>query len=357
MRQFFVGFRASFLAKEKFSYELSLFMCWHQICISLWYNYRSLFNQEVQMHDNRKMKILSNIMLILAAAIWGSNFIFQKTAATEIGPFLFMACRSILGSLTLIPIILFFREKSPAEKETRYSRKELLSLIRTSAFCGFINVSGSVMVQFGLIYTNASKAGFLNAIYIIFVPVLGMIFFKVKSSRFIWLGILLAVIGLYNLCLSESLTINPGDLIILASTLCFALHIQLIAKYVHRFNGMHLSCLEFFLASVFCLFFSLIFEEPSLSQIENCLPSILFAGVLGIGVCYALQVTAQKYTDPTVAALLMSLESVFGALGGVLVLGETFTVKEFIGVLFIIAAIVIAQIPAKKTEKEENTPA
>ena len=130
------------------------------------------------------------------------------------------------------------------------------------------------------------------------------------------------MIGLYNLCLSESLTINPGDLIILASTLCFALHIQLIAKYVHRFNGMHLSCLEFFLASVFCLFFSLIFEEPSLSQIENCLPSILFAGVLGIGVCYALQVTAQKYTDPTVAALLMSLESVFGALGGVLVLGR-----------------------------------
>ena len=182
-----------------------------------------------------------------------------------------------------------------------------------------------------------------------------MIFFKVKSSRFIWLGILLAVIGLYNLCLSESLTINPGDLIILASTLCFALHIQLIAKYVHRFNGMHLSCLEFFLASVFCLFFSLIFEEPSLSQIENCLPASICRSSR-IGVCYALQVTAQKYTDPTVAALLMSLESVFGALGGGLVLGETFTVKEFIGVLFIIAAIVIAQIPAKKTEKEEIRP-
>ena len=304
------------------------------------------------MHDTKKMRILSNLMLILAAAIWGSNFIFQKTVATDIGPFFFMSCRSILGSLTLIPIILFFQKRNPAPEKSTYNRATLFSLLRTAAFCGLINVSGSVMVQFGLIYTNASKAGFLNAIYIIFVPVMGMLFFHIKSSRFIWLGIILAVVGLYNLCLSETLTINPGDLIILGSTLCFALHIQLISKYVHRFNGMHLSCLEFFMASIFCLAASLLFEEPSLAQIQHCLPSILFAGVLGIGVCYALQVTAQKYTDPTVAALLMSLESVFGALGGVFVLGESFTVKEFIGILFIIAAIIVAQLPAK-AEKDE----
>ena len=303
------------------------------------------------MRDAKKTKVLSNIMLILAAAIWGSNYIFQKTAATEIGPFLFMACRSFLGSATLLPIIFFFRKKTVLEEKaqpTSSRRNRFLRLAGTAAFCGFVNVSGSVMVQFGLIYTQASKAGFLNAVYIVFVPVLGMLFFGVKSGRFIWLGIALAVVGLYNLCLSEALTVNPGDLIILASTLCFALHIQLIAKYVHRFNGMYLSCLEFFLASGFCLLFSFLFEEPSFSQIAACAPSIFFAGVLGIGVCYALQVTAQKHTDPTVAALLMSLEAVFGALGGILFLGEAFTAKEFIGVLFIVAAIVVAQLPPRR---------
>ena len=299
------------------------------------------------MNKEKQRTVLCNLMLITAAAIWGSNFVFQKIVATDIGPFFFMSLRSLLGSLTLLPIIKFFSRKTPMP---RYDRASFLSLLKTAALCGTFNVGGCVMVQFGLIYTNASKAGFLNAIYIIFVPVIGMLFFKKKASRFMWLGIVLAVIGLYNLCLAETLTINPGDLIILASTLCFATHIHLIAKYVQKFNGMHLSCLEFFWASFLCMVLSLIFEDPSVSQIVQCYPSILFAGVLGIGVCYALQVTAQKYTDPTVAALLMSLESVFGAIGGVFILGEAFTLKEFIGILFIIAAIIIAQIPSKKTK-------
>lgn len=299
------------------------------------------------MNKEKQRTLLCNLMLITAAAIWGSNFVFQKNVATDIGPFFFMSVRSFLGALTLLPIIKVFGR---GEHSPKYDKSSFASLLKIAALCGTVNVSGSVMVQFGLIYTNASKAGFLNAIYIIFVPVIGMLFFRKKASRFMWLGILLAVVGLYNLCLSETLTINPGDLIILASTLCFATHIHLISKYVQQVNGMHLSCLEFFCASVFCLIFSLIFESPSLQQILQCYPSILFAGILGIGVCYALQVTAQKYTDPTVAALLMSLESVFGAIGGVCFLGEAFTLKEFIGILFIIAAIIVAQIPSKKTD-------
>ncbi len=300
------------------------------------------------MNKDKQRTILCNFMLITAAAIWGSNFVFAKIVANDIGPFFFMAARSFLGSLTMLPIIKVRERKSPAPA---YDRSSFLSLLKTAALCGTINVSGSVMVQMGLIYTNASKAGFLNAIYIIFVPIIGMLFFHKGANRFMWLGTILAVVGLYNLCLSETLTINPGDLIILAGTLFFATHIHLISQYVHKVNGMHLSCLEFFCASVFCMICSLIFESPSLQQLQQCYPSILFAGVLGIGVCYALQVTAQKYTDPTVAALLMSLESVFGAIGGVFFLNESFTSKECIGVIFIIAAVIIAQIPPKAPQK------
>lgn len=298
------------------------------------------------MKKEKKIVLASNYMLIIAAAIWGSNFVFQKIVATDIGPFFFMSARSLLGSLTLLPIILC---KGGHKEIHGYIRPSFLKLLKVSALCGCINVSGSVMVQIGLVFTDASKAGFLNAIYIIFVPVLGLLFFKKKSSRFMWLGIFLAGVGLYFLCLDESLIMNPGDIIILSSTLCFSLHIQLISKYVQQVNGMHLACLEFFCAFLFCGLVSLVFEDPSIAALQNCLPSILFAGIFGIGICYGLQVTAQKYTDPTVAALLMSLESVFGALGGILILGESFTWREVLGVLLIIVAIVIAQLPAKST--------
>lgn len=294
------------------------------------------------MNSNLKKKTIeSNLMLILAAVIWGSCYVFQKDVASDIGPFLFMAARSFLGALTMLPIIFASEKRVP----TIYTPKEKRNLLWIALFCGIINVSGSVLVQWGLIYTTASKAGFLNSIYIIFVPVLGRLLFQKKATPAMWLGIGLSITGLYNLCLAESLTINPGDFIVLSSTLFFALHIQLISKFVHLVKGIHLSCLEFFCAAGFCFICSVIFESPSFDQITSCWQSILFAGVLGIGVCYALQVTAQKYTNPTVAALLMSLESVFGAIGGILFLGESLQFREIVGIFFIVAAIIIAQIP------------
>lgn len=310
------------------------------------------------MKANNKVMI-SNFMLIFASVIWGSNFIVQKVVAADIGPFLFMSVRSLLGSLTMVPIVLLLEKRTAPENRAHYDRRTFFQLLRTAFLCGVINVTGSVLVQWGLIYTTASKAGFLNAIYIIFVPVVGLLFFKKTPNRFMWLGIVLATVGLYSLCLNETLTINPGDLIILGSTLFFSVHIHLISRFVHEFNGVHLVCLEFFFASLYCLVCSLLIEEPSLRQIAECRFSILFSGVLGIGICYILQVTAQKYTDPTIAALLMSLEAVFGALGGVLILHESFTLRELIGVLFIVAAVIIAQLnPKAKTSADcqENHP-
>ena len=161
-----------------------------------------------------------------------------------------------------------------------------------------------------------------------------------------WTGIILVAVGLYFLCLSESLHLQRGDLIILCATLFFALHIQLVSKFVHQVNGLHMMCLEFFCADIFCSIITFLFESPSLAQIYPCIGGILFAGILDIGVCYALQVTAQKYTDPTVSALLMSLESVFSALAGVLFLHESFTLREGIGVVLICFAVIAAQLPS-----------
>lgn len=302
--------------------------------------------------DNKVL--LSNIMLVIASAIWGSCFLFQKLAATQVGAFSFMACRSFLGTLTLLVIIGYMHFKQSGDSEakeimlSRFDKKYFKRLFLIAPFCGVINVMGSVLVQAGLAYTTASKAGFLNAIYIIFVPVVGLLF-KRRTGSHIVVGIALAVIGLYNLCLTGSITaVQKGDVIILCSTLLFALHIQLISKYVQEFVGLHFSCVEFGFASIFCGIIAFFFENTTPEQIAGCGISILYAGILGIGVCYALQVTAQKYTDPTVAALLMSLESVFSAICGIAFLKETFTVRELVGVLFIVAAIIVAQLPKKE---------
>lgn len=305
--------------------------------------------------NTKNRVLLCNFMLVLAAAIWGANFVVQKIVTTDIGPFLFMSVRSFLGSLTMALIITVLEKREP-QMRTVYTRASALRLARIAVLCGIVNVTGSVLVQWGLFYTTASKAGFLNAIYIIFVPIIGLVFFKKKSNRFMWLGIVLACVGLYFLCLDGEFSINPGDLIVLSSTLFFSTHIHLISKFVQQVNGMHLVCLEFFFASVYCLICSLIVEAPHISQVITCSYSILFAGVLGIGVCYLLQVTAQKYTDPTIAALLMSLESVFGAIGGIVFLRESFQFKEVIGIIFIIIAIVVAQLSSSPNKESDAKP-
>lgn len=305
------------------------------------------------MHDSKKV-IASNFMLILAAAIWGSCFIFQKTATESLGPVSFMSARYTLGAVTMIPLIFFIerqrRSRLMAEGITdfSYGKAYFKKLFIAAPLCSLANLAGNVLVQAGLAYTAASKAGFLNSIYIIFVPVVGYIVFRKKSNRFIFIGIILAVIGLYNLCLTETLTFARGDMIILSSTIFFALHIQLISKYVREMVGMHFTFVEFVFAGLLAAVIAAVFEGPSVSQFTACGLNILYAGVLGVGVCYALQVTAQKYTDPAIASLLMSLESVFSAVCGVIFLNESFTHRELVGIVFIIASIIIAQLPSRE---------
>lgn len=296
-------------------------------------------------------------MLVGAAFIWGTQVVFQKIAATEIGPASFYGLRCVMGVFTLSVIawIMSLRERKNEKQlgieHVKKDKAYYTRLLKVAPLCVLTNVLGNTMVQAGLAYVPAAKAAFLNSIYIIFVPILSWIVYKNRTSIFTWIGTVLAVIGLYYLCMTESFTVAAGDLIILGATIFFALHITLIAKYVKEFVGVHFSIVEFITASIICLTFGAIFEDLSLSQIAAVIPSILYCGIGGIGICYALQVTAQKYTDPTVAALLMSLESVFAAFAGYIFLNERFTGREIIGIILIFLAIILAQLPPVKDIK------
>ena len=299
-------------------------------------------------------KIIPNLMLALAALIWGSQFVLQKIAATYIGPITFFGLRSLIGTITLA-ILVFIIEKNKRKTEEKqgiehvpYGKDYFKRLFSIAPFCVYINVLGNVLVQMGLKYTAASKAGFLNAIYIIFVPVLSFLIFKKKTSIFTWIGTIIAVFGLYLLCVKGDFSIEKGDILILCCTIPFAVHILLISKFVHIFNGLHFTLVEFLSAGIGCTIVGLLTETSDWSVHSQFVPGILYCGILGTGVCYALQATAQKYTDPTVAALLMSLESVFAAITGMIFLNETFTLREVFGVLLICTAIVFAQIPTKE---------
>lgn len=299
----------------------------------------------------KNIKFWSNLMLIAAAFIWGSQVVFQKVATVSIGPGSFYGLRCIMGVFTL-SIIAFIMGQSKRKNEEKqgivHQKREknyYKRLFLIAPVCVTSNVFGNVLVQWGLFYTPASKAAFLNSIYIIFVPILAWIIFKKRTSLFTWIGTVCAVIGLYYLCMTESLTIAKADVIILSATIFFALHILLISKFVHEFEGIHFSIVEFIAGGIMCLIYGFIAEDLNMDMIIAVIPSILYCGVGGIGFCYALQVTAQKYTDPTVAALLMSLESVFAAISGYIFLDERFSGRELVGIILIIFAIVLAQLP------------
>lgn len=300
-----------------------------------------------------KKVIMANMCLLLAAMLWGSQIAFQKTAAGIMNPVGFYTSRCICGSLVMAIIVLFMEWKKRRDEAKAgvphkpYGKDYFRKLFIIAPPCSLLNMAGQIVAQAGLRYTTASKAGFLTAIYVVFVPIVALIIFRQATTILTWLGSVMAVIGLYYLSMSETLTIGTGDLLIISSAIPFATHIVLLSKLVKRFQGVHFTLVEFTTIAIIGSIYCLIFRPDTAEQIRACIPSILYCGVLGVGVCYALQVTGQKYTDPTVAALIISLESVFAAVTGFLVLGESFTSKEFLGAVLIFASVIIAQIPVK----------
>ena len=302
-----------------------------------------------------KRKILSNTALLIAAIVWGVAFVSQEQAAKHIDTFTVTALRSIIASVALFPLIIVMSKinKRPVFEKTKADRK---SLIKAGVLCGTLLCIASNIQQFGIsIYPSdaniSARSGFITALYVVLVPICG-IFFKKKVGIAVWLSVVVATVGLYLLCGTQGLSgIYLGDVIILCCALCFSLQILCVDHYISRVDGVKLASIEFMTCGLLSLVFMLIIEKPSIDSIMNASGAILYLALMSSGVGYTLQIIGQKYSDnPTVASILMSLESVFAALGGWLILKKHLSIYEILGCVVMFIAIILAQLPTKNKE-------
>lgn len=301
--------------------------------------------------NKREMK--ANLLLLLTAAIWGFAFVAQRVGSEYVGAFTFNGIRFALGSISLVPLIIFFNKKKYNEVQIK-AKSEITtknSTFKAGVLAGSVLFIASTLQQIGMTYTTAGKGGFITGIYIVIVPVLGL-FFKQKTNKNIWYGIILALIGLYLLTITEGLTIGKGELLVLSSSFMWAIHILVIDYFNKIIDPLKLSSIQFATCSILSLLIAILFESITISGIKGALIAILYGGLLSVGVAYTLQVIAQKDAKPTHAAILLSMESVFGVIGGALFLGEKLNSRGFFGCLLIFIAIIISQI--KPSEKKIN---
>ena len=298
----------------------------------------------------KKMKWTSSLMLFFAACIWGFAFAFQSQGMEHMGPMTFNGTRFLIGAIVLVPVIFMF--KKPGEQKT-VTKKDVKVTIWGGVVCGLCLFAASSLQQFGIQYTSVGKAGFLTTLYIILVPIIG-IFFKRKVSLVVWIGAVLSVIGMYLLCVSETMSINKGDILAFCCAIIFAFHILSVDYFAPKTNGIVLSCLQFLTSGVCAMICAFIFENPTLGEIISGIVPLLYVGVMSSGVAYTLQILGQKNADPTIASLIMSLESAVSVLGGWLILHQKLTGKELLGCLIMFIAVVGVQVfDAKKTEVKE----
>ena len=297
------------------------------------------------------VKVRQNVFPVLAALIWGTAFVAQSISTDFVEPMTFNALRSLVAFVVLVVVLLAFRawkarrplEESPAAKPSG-SRRDL---VLGGICCGTALAVASNLQQAGLAETSAGKAGFITALYIVIVPVLGL-FLRKKAPLTVWFGVVLALTGLYFLCVTDRFAIQSSDLMVVLSAFIFSVHILLIDHFTARVDGVALSCAQFLVAALLSSLGMLLFEHPNWQGILQCLWPILYVGVFSSGVAYTLQILAQKDANPTVVSLLLSLESVFSVLAGAVILGDRLTGREIFGCVLMFAAVVLAQVPMGK---------
>lgn len=303
-------------------------------------------------------KMQSNILLLFTALIWGSSFVAQKSGMDYIEPFTFNGIRMVIGGLVLIPFILLMDRKKArdgaaepmSDEEKAKARKKIIA---GGICCGLAIFVASSLQQFGVSYTTAGKAGFITTLYVVIVPIISVLLRK-RVRPIMWLCVVLGAVGLYLLCMTDdSFKLAFGDMLVLLCAVAFAVHIMVVDHFAAKLDGTKLSCIQFLTSGILGLIGMAIFESPDINAILDCWLPILYAGVLSCGLGYTFQVIAQKYAEPTVASLLMSLESVFAVISGAILLHETMSMRELTGCAVIFAAVIISQLPEKK-KKEGN---
>lgn len=305
-------------------------------------------------------KIRNSILLVVTALIWGTAFVAQSEGGNAVGPFSFNCIRSFIGGLVLIPVIKIL-DKTNLHSKKPITKEDKARLMLGGICCGTILFFASSFQQMGLFMgTSAGKAGFLTACYILMVPVLG-IFFKKPCGINIWIGLIVTVIGLYLLCISGSLSLQLSDLLVLICALLFAVHIMVIDHFSPQVDGVRMSCIQFLVCGIlgaFPMFFSEMGHSidgirewlPNLAAADAWIP-ILYGGIMSCGVGYTFQIIGQNGLNPTIASMLMSLESVFSVIAGWIILDQAMGIRQLAGCGLIFVAIIIAQIPVhNKTE-------
>lgn len=279
----------------------------------------------------------SNLMLLFAAAIWGFGFVAQRLGMNFLEPFAFNSARFLLGSLSLVPLLWFLARKP----STATGPKSSLS--KGGIICGLVLFVAATLQQYGLFYTTAAKAGFITGLYLILVPIIGILL-RHTTGITTWLGAALAVAGLYLLSVNDNFTMSLGDTLIFVGALFWAFHILVIDHFSGRVDAIQLSAVQFLVCGVLSLIVSLTIETPTVSAVIDCWQPILFAGIVSVGIAYTLQVVAQKNAHPSAAAIIMSLEAVFAAIGGVWLLDETLSPRAWFGCGLMLAGMLLSQV-------------
>lgn len=303
-----------------------------------------------------QIKLKNSLILLLTATIWGVAFVAQSVSMDYIGGFTFNAARNLIGAAVLLPVIWFLnRGKKQEEISAEQRRAQRRVLITGGCACGVLLCLASNFQQFGIKYTTVGKAGFITACYIVIVPVIGLFLGK-KCSSFIWAAVVLALAGLYLLCIKDGFSVGKGDFLVLICAVFFSLHILVIDHFSPLTDGVKMSCIQFAVCGVLSGIPALLLENPRISSLLAAWVPVLYAGVLSCGVAYTLQIIGQKGMNPTVASLILSLESCISVLAGWIILGQKLSGREIAGCVIMFAAIVLAQLPGRTSSTGADIP-
>ena len=303
-----------------------------------------------------KYTLRQSVLLLLTAAIWGVAFVAQSVGMDYVGPFTFNTVRSLIGGIVLIPCIVLLKRINAGSKDTAGAAEHASGdpagqrkvLLTGGVACGVLLCIASNLQQFGIMYTSVGKSGFITAMYIVLVPVVG-IFLKKKAGVKIWCSVAIAVCGLYLLCMTDNgFSIQKGDLLLLLGAVVFSFHILTIDYFSPKVDGVKMSCIQFFTCGILSMVCMFLFEQPQIGAILQAWMPIVYAGVMSCGVAYTLQIVGQKGMNPTVASLILSTESVISVIAGWLILHQKLSGRELLGCVLMFAAIILVQLPERK---------
>ena len=291
----------------------------------------------------RHRQLIGSLILLIVAVIWGTAFAFQRMGTGVIGPMTFTASRMTLSAVAVG--FVSFLIKDPEMTDAAGSSARRRDTLTGGVLCGLFLVSATLFQQIGIAYTTAGKAGFITALYILLVPIISTVFLRKPSSWIVWIAVLLGMAGMYLLCMTEGFSLARGDALVCVCAMLFTGHILCCDRFAGRGNPVRISAIQFVTASVVSWTLAFIFESPSIEAIRSALVPILYCGLASGGIGYTLQIVAQRFTNPTVASLLMSFESVFAVLGGAVLLHERMSTRELLGCMVMFIAIIVVQIP------------